>query len=71
MARNIHGVHEPLMHISKREDCGFIRACLVRLAAIALSLVVCGVVIIALTGLDPLQVYAGVIDGAVGSGRSF
>ena len=71
MARQIHGVHEPLMHISKRENCGFIRACLVRLAAIALSLVVCGVVIIALTGLDPMQVYAGVIDGAVGSGRRF
>lgn len=71
MARNIHGVHEPLFHISKREDCGFLRACLVRLAAITLSLVVCGVVIVALTGLDPVQVYAGVIDGAVGSGRRF
>ena len=69
MARNIHGVHEPLVHISKREECGFFRACLVRLAAIALALVVCGVVIVALTGLNPVEVYAGVIDGAVGSGR--
>ena len=69
MAKNIHGAHEPLMHISKREDCGFLRACGVRLAAIALALVACGGVIIALTGLNPVEVYAGVIDGAVGSSR--
>ena len=69
MAKNIHGVHEPLIHISKREECGFLRACLVRLAAIALALVVCGGVIIALTGLNPVEVYGGVIDGAVGSSR--
>ncbi len=69
MARNIHGAHEPLLHISKREDCGFLRACAVRLVAIALALVVCGVVIVALTGLNPVEVYAGVIDGAVGSSR--
>jgi len=69
MARNIHGAHEPLMHISKREDCGLLRACLVRLAAILLALVVCGIVIVALTGLNPVQVYAGIIDGAVGSNR--
>ena len=69
MARNIHGAHEPLLHISKREDCGFLKACLVRLCAIALALVVCGGVIVALTGLNPVEVYAGVIDGAVGSSR--
>ena len=69
MAREIHGVHEPLVHIAKREDCGFLRACLVRLAAIALALIVCAGVIYALTGLNPVEVYAGVIDGAVGSNR--
>ena len=71
MARHTHIAHEPLLHISKREECGFLRACMVRLIAIALALVVCGLVIIALTGLDPVQVYAGVIDGAVGSSRRF
>ena len=71
MARNIHGAHEPLLHISKRDDCGFFKACLVRLIAIALALVVCGGVIVALTGLNPVEVYAGVIDGAVGTGRRF
>ncbi len=69
MARTIHGPHEPLIHISKRAECGLLRAILVRLAAIALALVVCGVVIVALTGLNPIEVYAGIIDGAVGSNR--
>ncbi len=69
MARQIHGVHEPLLHISKRDDCSFLRAALTRLAAIALALLVCAVVIVALTGLNPVQVYASIIDGAVGSNR--
>ena len=69
MARNVHGVREPLFHISKREESSLIRAILVRLAAIALALLVCAGVIFALTGLNPLQVYAAVIDGAVGSNR--
>ena len=34
-----------------------------------LSLVVCAIVIVALTGLNPLEVYKGVFDGAVGSKR--
>ena len=69
MARDRHSVHEPLMHISKREDCGLLRAIAVRLVAIALALLVCAGVIFALTGLNPIQVYAGIIDGAVGSNR--
>lgn len=69
MSGNNHSLHEPLVHISKREECSFVRACLVRLAAIALSLVVCAGVIFALTGLNPIQVYAAIIDGAVGSNR--
>ena len=69
MAKNTHGVHEPLFHISKRQECSLLRACLVRLAAILLALVACGVVIVALTGLNPIQVYAGIVDGAVGSSR--
>ena len=69
MARTKRGPHEPLIHISRRADCSLPRAMLVRLAAIVLALVVCGVVIVALTGLNPLEVYAGIIDGAVGSSR--
>lgn len=69
MALFQHGNHEPLVHISKRDDCGFFHACAVRLIAIFLSLIVCAIVIFALTGLDPIQVYASIIKGAVGTNR--
>lgn len=69
MVSKLHGVREPLAHISKRDECSFVKACLIRLVAIALALCVCAVVIFVLTGLNPLQVYQGIIDGAVGSNR--
>ena len=69
MSRIHHGLHEPLVHISKRDECGLLRACMVRISAILLALVVCAIVIFFLTGLNPIQVYAAIIDGAVGSNR--
>ena len=69
MMSKLHGIREPLFHISKRDECGFLKACLIRLAAIALALVVCAIVIYSLTGLNPVEVYRGIIDGAVGSNR--
>ena len=69
MMSKLHGLREPLFHVSKRDECGFVKACLIRLAAIALALCVCAVVIFFLTGLNPLEVYEAVIDGAVGSNR--
>lgn len=65
----LHGAREPLFHITKRDECSFLKACMVRLIAILLSLVVCSGVIYALTGLNPLQVYQAIVDGAVGSNR--
>ena len=69
MSNQHHGAREPLFVISKRDSCGFLKACLIRLAAIVLALGVCAVVIFALTGLNPLEVYSGIISGAVGSNR--
>ena len=69
MASNKQGAHEPLFHISKRQESSLLLAIGVRLVAILLALVVCGVVIVGLTGLNPVEVYAGIIDGAVGSSR--
>ena len=62
-------VKEPLFHVVKRDNAGFLRGAAVRLAAIALALVVCAVVIVFLTGMNPLQVYGAVWDGAVGTSR--
>ena len=61
--------HEPLMHISKRDHISPVHAWLIRLAAVVLALFVCAAVIYGLTGLNPAEVYAGIIDGAVGTNR--
>ena len=53
------------MHISKRDEIEMWKAWAIRGAAVLLSLVVCAGVIVALTGLNPLEVYKGVFDGAV------
>ena len=60
---------EPLFHIVKRDDVTFLRASLIRLAAILLALVVCAFVIMGMTGMNPLSVYAGIWSGAVGTAR--
>ena len=45
------------------------KAWAIRLIAAALSLIVCAFVIVGITGQNPVAVYAGIISGAVGSGR--
>lgn len=60
---------EPLVHISKRDTIGRGRAWGIRLIAVILALIVCGLVIFGLTKLNPLGVYASIIDGAIGTER--
>lgn len=62
-------VKEPLVHIVKRDESSFARALLVRAAAIVLALLVCAVVIVLLTGMNPLNVYVALWNGAVGTSR--
>lgn len=62
-------VKEPLFHVVKRDDSSFLRGMLVRLAAIVLGLIVCAVIIVLLTGMNPINVYAALWDGAVGTSR--
>lgn len=69
MTNQHRGVREPLFVISKRDSCSFAKAWLIRLIAIALALIVCAIVIYGLTGLNPLEVYSGIISGAVGKSR--
>lgn len=60
---------EPWLHISKREEIELWKAWMIRITAILLSLVVCAIVIVLLTGLNPIEVYKGIFDGAVGTKR--
>ena len=58
-----------VLHISKRGVLPWYRAWAIRGAAIVLALIVSAVVTTALTGLNPLEVYATMIQGAFGTER--
>lgn len=59
----------PLFHVVKRDRPSFLRGAAIRLLAIVLALIVCAVIIVLLTGMNPLSVYGALIDGAVGTTR--
>lgn len=60
---------EPIIRITKRSSISIPKAWLVRIIAVLLSLIVCALVIVAITGQNPIDVYIGVFDGAVGTKR--
>lgn len=62
-------VKEPLFHVVKRDHASILRSIMVRVVAIVLALIVSAVVIVLLTGMNPLNVYGALWDGAVGTSR--
>ena len=62
-------VKEPFVHIVKRDDMVFWKRWMVRIIAILLSLVVCGLFILAVVHTNPVQIYTGIINGAIGTTR--
>ena len=60
---------EPLFHISKRSEMPWHKALLIRVAAIALALVVCAVICLVLTNTNPVSIYTTIIKGTFGTPR--
>lgn len=60
---------EPLFHIVRKDNQIWWQSWITRIIAILLALVVAGIVTLLLTGLNPLSVYATMIDGAIGTSR--
>lgn len=60
---------EPFVRMKKRDTISMGKAWGIRLLAVVLSLVVCALVIILITKQNPIEVYEGIIDGAVGTNR--
>ena len=60
---------EPLVRMTKRATITKSKSIAIRLIAVLLSLIVCALVIVAITHQNPIQVYAGIIDGALGTNR--
>lgn len=58
-----------MIHISKRREMPLAQALAIRIGAIAVALVVCGIITAITTGLNPISVYATMFKGAFGSTR--
>ena len=65
----LHSNREPLFHIVKRGALPWYRAWGIRLFAILLALIVCAIITAALTGINPLELYAKMFEGAFGTKR--
>ena len=62
-------VREPLFHIVKRESMVWWKSWLVRICAVIAALLLCGIITLLLTGLNPLRVFAALFEGALGTSR--
>lgn len=67
--KNKSKAREPLLHIVKRDSLPWYTSWLIRLAAVALALIVCAVLTMFLTHENPISVYSTMIKGAFGSSR--
>lgn len=65
----ILGFGDSMLHITKRSGIVWWKAWLIRVCAVAAALVVCGFVTLSLTGLNPIDVYVSMFDGALGTER--
>ncbi len=69
MSNKIKKSHEPLFYVTKRDSIPTMKAWLIRIVAVVIALIVCGLLTMLLTGENPLSVYASMIDGAIGTER--
>lgn len=60
---------EPFVRINKREDLSLGKAVTVRAAAVVLAIIVCGILLFALTKENAFVVYQTMLYGALGSSR--
>lgn len=60
---------EPLIRISKRDYMPTWQSLCVRLAGLAIALVICAIIIYAIVKLNPLKVYGAMFEGAFGTGK--
>lgn len=58
-----------LGHIIKRDDIVWWKAWTIRIISVLLALVVCGIVTISLTDLNPIEMYITMFEGALGTSR--
>ncbi len=62
-------VHEPLFRIKKKDGMAAWKTWAVRLGAVAVSLIVCSLVIVLLTDVNPIEFFAEMIEGSFGDSK--
>lgn len=65
MKKNKHE-HEPLIHITKRNNVSTLKSIFIHAVGIILALIVCGAFVIVFTGLKPLDVFKAMYEGTYG-----
>ena len=55
-------------HIAKRDELAWWKAWGIRIIAVVLALVVCGIITVALTKINPVKMYLTMIEGFTYSG---
>lgn len=60
---------EPMFHIVKRDTLPWYKSWGIRVVSVIAALILCGFITLFLTRLNPIDVYATMIDGAVGTKR--
>lgn len=72
MSTKVKHIHEPLVHITKRRDpIDWWKAWLIRAGAIIAALIVSALLIVVMTGLNPVEVYSTMFKGSFGTNRKF
>lgn len=62
-------LHANPFHIVKRDDIVWWKSWIIRAISVLCALVVCGVITVLLTDLNPVEVYVTMVQGAVGTPR--
>ena len=66
MQQKIKRKFEPLIHITKRQSITTFKSAVIHAIGLVLALIVCGVFIMLLTGLNPIEIYAKMFEGTFG-----
>ncbi len=63
----IKTAHEPLFHITKRDDVTFMKSALIHLAGIVIALLLSSILIVSITGLNPAELFKSMFEGVIGT----
>ena len=60
-------MHEPLIHITKRDDVSFAKSALIHFLGILVALLLSSVLIVAVTGQNPIAIFKSMYEGVIGT----